>query len=318
MLKYDKDPIKHPAIYDNKKGITNLEDLLEVESYYEAIRHTNLLFKPAIIKGNFDKKHYLDIHKYLFQDIYPWAGELRDGDISKDNTLFCLTQFIDDEFARFQKSITNFDISKASKEDVAKHIAKVSDDLNAIHPCREGNGRTKRAFTELYAFHLGYELDYSKYDTDTIKEAEINAFRTGDISNLAKIMGGALTCKKEIKESGKFDNMKASEVIMAKIKSEDTKKTFEKLLSGEDIFNDKSRSEYQLLNIVGIYSKFDTKTMAEVFNESKLSAGVTPVQLQQKIHFVTETAKKVNVPKAAKSKANAQQKKGIQHSEQSR
>ncbi|MEG1609251.1 MAG: Fic family protein [Clostridia bacterium] len=317
MLNYDRDPIKNPIVYDNKLGIKNLDELLLYESKFEASRHYELLLNPNLVKGDFDKKHYLNIHKYLFQDIYPWAGEMRDVDMSKGNTLFCLTQHMDSEFEAFQKKVKAFDVANSSKEDVAKHIAHVSDDLNAIHPCREGNGRTKRAFTELYALHLGYELDYSKFDKDVIKDAEISAFRTGDITNLAKIINGALTSKNELKEKATTNSIKASEVVMAKIKSEDTKKRFDELLKGENLLGDKMQNQYQLLMIAGLYSNYDKKTMTEVFCESKLSAEVPPVNIQQKVNYITQQLAKNN-NKTTQGQNKNIQKKNCEQNEHTR
>lgn len=61
-------------------------------------RLTQLGEKPLF--GKFDLKHLKNIHKYIFQDVYPFAGKLRDVDIAKNNTLFCKTLFVPNEASR--------------------------------------------------------------------------------------------------------------------------------------------------------------------------------------------------------------------------
>lgn len=50
------------------------------------------------ITGEFDLEHLKNIHRFLFEDIYSWAGQIRTVDIAKGN-IFCLVQFIESQFA---------------------------------------------------------------------------------------------------------------------------------------------------------------------------------------------------------------------------
>ena len=61
----------------------------EVEKELTLIRLQELQKNP--IKGNFDFKHLKDIHEYIFQDLYDWAGKERTVEIGKGN-LFCTTR----------------------------------------------------------------------------------------------------------------------------------------------------------------------------------------------------------------------------------
>ena len=77
----------------NKLNITNSKDLFDAELELTSIRLQELQENP--LKGDFDFLHLKAIHKYIFQDIYEWAGKERTVELGKGN-LFCLTRFIDD------------------------------------------------------------------------------------------------------------------------------------------------------------------------------------------------------------------------------
>lgn len=192
MLKYDIDRIKYPIVYDNKLGITDLDTLLEIEGELSTIRYTTMFNKT--IAGSFDLKHLCAIHKCMFQDVYPWAGQIRDVDISKGNTLFCLAKNIEFYAQEVFGTIKSFDKkAKHSVDEISKHLARISDDINALHPFREGNGRSKRAFLCLYAKELGYFLDLSSLDDKEIIRVEISTFTSGNINGLAALLKKALT-----------------------------------------------------------------------------------------------------------------------------
>ena len=76
----------------NKLNITNDEDLYKAEMDLVPLRVSNFIDSP--LKGNFDFKYLKDIHKYLFQDIYRWAGDVRNCNITKQD-LFCLFEKIE-------------------------------------------------------------------------------------------------------------------------------------------------------------------------------------------------------------------------------
>ena len=71
-----------------------MDKLHTVERKLTLVRLMELLEKP--INGNFDLKHLQAIHKYIFQDIYDWAGKIRVVDIAKGN-MFCNVRFIEDQ-----------------------------------------------------------------------------------------------------------------------------------------------------------------------------------------------------------------------------
>ena len=76
----------------NKLNITDDEDLFNAERELVSLRTYELNEKP--LKGKFDFQYLKDIHKYLFQDVYRWAGEIRNCNIAKQD-LFCLAEHIE-------------------------------------------------------------------------------------------------------------------------------------------------------------------------------------------------------------------------------
>ena len=82
---------KDTDVLINKLNITNDEDLFNAERELVSLRTYELNEIP--LKGNFDFQYLKDIHKYLFQDVYRWAGDIRNCNIAKQD-LFCLTEQI--------------------------------------------------------------------------------------------------------------------------------------------------------------------------------------------------------------------------------
>ena len=133
-------------ILKNKLNIKNDEKLYEVERKLTALRTKDLYKKP--VKGDFDLEHLKKIHKHIFQDIYEWAGEIRDVDIAKSN-LFCLTQYID-TFANeiFTGLKKENHLKDLDKEEFSKRCAYYFCEINALHPFREGNAEVKENLLE--------------------------------------------------------------------------------------------------------------------------------------------------------------------------
>lgn len=77
----------------NKLNITNQKDLTDAEIELTSIRLQELQKNP--LKGKFDFAYLKEIHQYIFQDLYEWAGKERTVEIGKGN-LFCTTPCIQD------------------------------------------------------------------------------------------------------------------------------------------------------------------------------------------------------------------------------
>lgn len=164
----------------NKFGIKNDKQLSFVESQITFAKGSELENNP--IKGNFDFEHYKSIHKYLFDEIYDWAGQIRKVNISKKGTKFAkadeIEQLADACFSRL-KSKNYF---KAQKFD--EFIENITDFYcvtNMLHPFREGNGRTQRIFISQLIRNAGYDIDFLDINTDDLMTATIQASNGVDV-----------------------------------------------------------------------------------------------------------------------------------------
>lgn len=99
------------------------------------------------------------IHRYLFQDIYHWAGELREVDISKGATRFANITRVEPEANKLflQLAKENYLVGLPREKFVAR-LAHYYCELNVIHPFRDGNGRAQRLLFEVISINAGYLL----------------------------------------------------------------------------------------------------------------------------------------------------------------
>lgn len=174
----------------NKLNIRNEKELFNAEQNITFARLKFLQNNP--LKGNFDFEHLKNIHKYIFQDIYEWAGEIRTVEIGKGN-LFCTTPCIND-FAKsvFDKYFPQCFDAKDNPEKFVRVLAENYGDLNALHPFREGNGRAQREFARLVCLECGYDFNLSNFTHSQMLEASILSFNKGDNSKFVEIFSEAV------------------------------------------------------------------------------------------------------------------------------
>ena len=175
----------------NKLNITNNKDLYYAEVKLTSIRLRELQHRP--ITGKFDFKHLKKIHKYIFQDLYTWAGETRNVEIGKGN-IFCTVRYIDD-YAKsvFQNYFPQCNQYKDNIDKFVKVFAKNYADVNALHPFREGNGRAQREFARQICLTCGFDFTLSHTTHQNMLEASILSFNKGDNSKLEEIFRKAIS-----------------------------------------------------------------------------------------------------------------------------
>ena len=161
-------------ILKNKLNIRDPETLEEAERNITALRILELKQNPP--KGKLTFKYFQKLHKQIFGDIYEWAGKVRNVNIAKGN-MFCDCRFIEDMmeelFSELEKE--NY-LQPCDTEEMADRLAYYLSEINALHPFREGNGRTKRLFIEILAERAGYEVDFSEVSAEEMVEASAKAF----------------------------------------------------------------------------------------------------------------------------------------------
>lgn len=159
-------------VLKNKLNIRDLRELKDVEEKFVAIKQLVLLQKP--IPGRFTINHLLRIYRFLFEDVYPFAGHIRREQISKGETLFFPPDLIKRELRRVFGEIHEAGMLQEKKpQSQIQHLSHVMAELNIIHPFREGNGRSIRELIRCMAQVYGLTLNWGNADQDTMMDAAI-------------------------------------------------------------------------------------------------------------------------------------------------
>jgi cell filamentation protein len=174
----------------NKLGIQDAEQLARFERIISKRQLSALELNP--IKGNFDLAHLQEIHRFIFQDIYPFAGEIRRETIAKDYFTFAPANFIEpaarDLFGQLKRE---GHLKGLPLEQFADRAAHYMAEINVLHPFREGNGRTQREFIRQLAQNAGFQLDWSKVDPQKLLQASIRS--KADTKELAAVIKESLS-----------------------------------------------------------------------------------------------------------------------------
>jgi cell filamentation protein len=174
------------GVLRNLANITDSNDLLFFESAAVIKRAKELESQPIAVHN---AETLLDIHRYLFQDVYHWAGQKRTVEISKQGKPFFLTAYFDKGFAYIGTLITNYrKTDPVNKSQLAEHLAVLLDSINYLHPFREGNGRTQREFIRVIALEKGYTLNLNPPDNFDIYERYMSGTIEGDVEKLTLLI----------------------------------------------------------------------------------------------------------------------------------
>jgi len=167
-------------VLENKLGLTNSADLAREEeriSKKKAIEMFETGFFDKLDAGKFDSLS--KIHKYLFEDIYLFAGEIRTENIAKGNFRFAPVMYL-------KASLEHIDNMPQVTFDeiIDKYV-----EMNVAHPFREGNGRSTRIWLDLILKkELGKVVDWSKVDKeDYLLAMERSPVKTVEIKELLKM-----------------------------------------------------------------------------------------------------------------------------------
>ncbi|MCL2006943.1 MAG: Fic family protein [Treponema sp.] len=201
MHKYDytyegTDSYFYPGttVLKNKLGIYSEEDLAIAEKEITSIKL--LMLHNMTILDKFDFEDLCKIHKIIFSEVYDWAGLIRQGDFfSKGSSIFCRGQYITTSARKifadlFQENYLN----GLKKQKFIERMAYYIGEINALHPFREGNGRTLREYFRQLSLNANYTLDFSEIDNNELLQADIEAFN-GQYSKLIKILDKAISAK---------------------------------------------------------------------------------------------------------------------------
>lgn len=143
---------------ENKLNITNEVELAKEEERITKLKALELFdtnkineFEVGTTKG------LCDIHKFLFNDIYAFAGEIREVNLAKGNFRFAASMYLKDALFKID----------SMPEDTFENIVKKYIEMNIAHPFREGNGRSTRIWLDMILKNrIGKVIDWSKIDKE--------------------------------------------------------------------------------------------------------------------------------------------------------
>ena len=169
---------------ENKLGLTSSADLAREEERISKKKAVELFEKGILDNLPVGKFSTLQtIHKYLFKDIYNFAGELRTVNIAKGNFRFAPLMYL-------QAALENIDKMPQSNFD---EIVEMYVEMNIAHPFREGNGRSTRIWLDhILKNKIGKVVDWSKVDKEDyllamerspIKDVEIKVLLKGTLTD---------------------------------------------------------------------------------------------------------------------------------------
>lgn len=188
------DPFVYPGtnVLRNKKGLRDPARLEQLEAQATTMRIAGL--ESAPIQGSFDLDHLKAVHRHIFQDVYPWAGQLREGTgiMTKERlgarVIYGNSDHVAAEAARLLRLLQRENrLQGLGAPAFAGRLAFYYSELDAVHPFREGNSRTLRAFTAQIAQQAGHTLDWSAVGQS--EDARNALYRARDAGVMAGVTG---------------------------------------------------------------------------------------------------------------------------------
>lgn len=173
MGKYNEKENDEYLLQQNVLGISSHEELERAEVLVFSLRATELE-QAGFSSIPFTLKGFQNLHAYLFQDIYSFAGTFRDVQLMKGHTRFCQVQFLNTYAVDLFREL-NEEPAWQSLEEAATRLAYFKAELNMLHPFREGNGRTIRIFLYAYALSRNIEWAYETMNRDKYIQAMIQS-----------------------------------------------------------------------------------------------------------------------------------------------
>lgn len=189
------DPYVYPDtnVLRNLLGLRDREELGRFEMDMSSMRLMELAFVP--VAGKLDAAHLRAIHFYIFQDVYDWAGKFRTVNIARSGEYYFafwdrIEGALGDALGKLARE--RF-LAGLAREAFCTRAAFYLGEINAVHPFRDGNGRTQREFLRVLALRNGFALDWSRVTRDQMSAASQLSFRKGDNSGLAALLLDAVS-----------------------------------------------------------------------------------------------------------------------------
>lgn len=184
------DPYTYPGTdtLRNRLGITDDKTLTEAERRLTQARGAEAarLAFPVTADG------YRALHKHLFQDLYDWAGQDRTVNIAKGGSSFAAAPYLARELDKlFADAGAKNAFRGVPRDEFFDRLGNHINEINAIHPFREGNGRTMRHHAAQLARDAGHPIRIASIDKDKWMEASRHGFLTADHRGMAAVLAAA-------------------------------------------------------------------------------------------------------------------------------
>lgn len=187
MYESGPDPYCYPGttVLKNRLGLQTQDKLDAFEALITAQRG-----EEPLPRGRLGYAHYRALHKHLFQDVFEWAGKIRTVRIAKGNSMFCYPEHIDPEMRRlFARLSDDKFLRNLTPSAFARNAAHFLAELNAIHPFREGNGRTQLTYLTVLASAAGHPLALERIQPAAMLDAMVASFQADEAPLAALIEG---------------------------------------------------------------------------------------------------------------------------------
>lgn len=182
---------RDPYLWQDIKVLKNRLQIREANRLQQAELEFSALRAATIELGSRSPglPHLCAIHRTLFQDIYSWAGELREVDIWLEETPFCHFEYLEKQGNALMAALEaeNF-LDELPEQEFIARLAHYYCEINMLHPFRDGNGRAQRIFFEQLALHAGYLINWQHIDRETWLKANRDGV-SGDLQGLTDIFG---------------------------------------------------------------------------------------------------------------------------------
>jgi len=178
MIDLGYDAFDDPYCYQGTDVLRNKADLRDAAAL-EAfeLEMTTLRADEPLPDGRFGPAHYRAVHKHLFQDVYAWAGRYRTVRTSKGGNPFCFPEHIAGQMnALFAQLRGGPCLAPPDSTTFVTAAAEFLGELNAVHPFREGNGRSQLAFMHLIGLRAGFPFDFAGVRRQTFLPAMIASY----------------------------------------------------------------------------------------------------------------------------------------------
>lgn len=173
------------GVLRNLLGITDPDALARAESDYTAVRLAHL--QHADLPGGYDLDHLQEFHEVLFGDVYDWAGELRTVAIGK-GAAFCPPERLRAEGGRiFARLAVEGYLRGLDRAAFLDGLTILFAEVNALHPFREGNGRTLRAFLAQLSRAAGHPVRWAGLEREE-NVAAAKAAHAGELAPLRALL----------------------------------------------------------------------------------------------------------------------------------